>query len=305
MADISNTIAFMRNKFVPFSEANLSIASAPVLYGLSVYTVFPVFWNPDNQTTHPFRLKDHFKRLQNSARIMAFDDFNREWDYAKFESTMQDLIEKNGVKCDSLVRVSLFVDAELMGARMHELKHSLSAFVYPVTPMLPKTGAHLCVSNWRRTPDNAIPARAKINGSYVNAALMKHEAILSGFDDAISLDEQGHVAESTVANIFLVINGQLVTPSSSTDLLEGITRDTVFKLSDHFGIPYQQRTIDRSELYIADEIFLCGSSMQITPVIKIDHRKIGNGKPGQITQKLSDAYEEYGRLSEKSLPWHS
>lgn len=290
---------------MPFKDANVSIANASVLYGLSIYTVIPVFWNSQTKSLHLFRSKDHFKRLQNSARIMALDQFDKQWDYEKFLSTMMELLKKNKIEKDSLLRISLFVDAELMGARMHDLEHSLCAFVYPVAPLIPKSGAHLCVSNWRRTPDNAIPSRAKINGSYVNAALMRHEAMLSGFDDAISLDEQGHVAESTVANIFVVQGGKLVTPSTSTDLLEGITRDTVFKLADHFGIEYQQRTIDRSELYIADEIFICGSSMQITPVIKVDHRKIGNGKPGRITREISEAYEKYGRLPEEQHPWRS
>jgi branched-chain amino acid aminotransferase len=294
MADVGQ-IAYFRDGFVPFIEANLSIASAPVLYGLSVYTVFPVFWNEERQELYMFRLKDHFRRLQNSARIMAFDDFLKDWDYQRFEHTMQELLRKNKVRQDSLVRVSLFVDDILKGVRMHGLKHDLSAFVYPITPLLPKTGARLGVSSWRRTPDNAIPSRAKINGSYVNAALMKHEAVLNGFDDAISLDEHGHVAESTVANLFIVKDGRLVTPSESTDLLEGITRDTVFQLADHLGISYEQRAIDRSELYIVDEIFLCSSSMQLTPVISVDHRTIGSGKPGPLTKKLLTAYENCGR----------
>lgn len=305
MADLSKTTAYMRDKFVPFPEANVSIASAPVLYGLSIYTVAPVFWNEETKDFHIFRIKDHFKRLQNSARIMAFDGFDKEWDFERFESTMIELLEKNKIRKDSLLRVSLFVDAELMGARMHDLTHSLCAFVYPSAPLIPKSGAHLCVSNWRRTPDNAIPSRAKINGSYVNAALMRHEAMLSGFDDAIALDEQGHVAESTVANLFIVRGGNLITPSSSTDLLEGITRDTVMKLADFFDIETEERTVDRSELYIADEIFICGSSMQITPVTKVDHRLIGDGKPGKITSKIVDAYDKYGRLPEEQLPWHS
>ena len=285
MAIIEKT-AYFRDGFVPFEQANISIASAPVLYGLSVYTVFPVFWNDKDQKLYMFRLEDHFKRLQNSAKILALDGFLEDWDYKKFQRIMQELILKNNPKQDSLVRVSVFVDDTLKGARMHGLKHGLSAFIYPSESLLPKTGAKLCVSNWRRTPDNAIPSRAKINGSYVNAALMRHEAFLNGFDDAISLDEQGHVAESTVANIFLVKDGRLVTPSTSTDLLEGITRDTVFGLSEHFGIACEQRTIDRSEIYLADEIFLCGSSMQIAPVTSIDHRRIGSGEQGPITKQL-------------------
>lgn len=295
MQAVEQSVAYFRGRYVPFNEASVSIASAPVLYGLSVYTVFPVFWNETEGQLYMFRLKDHFKRLQNSAKILDFTDFIKNWDYERFEATMRELLIKNNVKQDSLVRISVFVDDVLKGTRMHGLKHELSAFVYPALPMLPSKGAQLCVSSWQRITDNAIPARAKINGSYVNSALMKHEAVLNGFDDAISLDAQGHVTESTVANLFLVRDGKLLTPSSSTDLLEGITRDTVFKMADHLDIKWEQRPIDRSELYLADEMFLSGSSMNITPVVSVDRRKIGTGRVGQITRQLMRAYQAAGR----------
>lgn len=294
MAEPHHPIAYLRDRFIPFEEANLSIASASVLYGLSVYTVFPVFWDEKTRTAHPFRLPDHFKRLQNSAKIMAFDNFARDWNLEKFRLVMEDLIRQNDIQQDSLVRISVFVDENLKGTRMHGLKHSLSAFVYKAMPLAPPSGAKVCVSSWQRMPDNAVPARAKINGSYVNAALMKHEALRNGFDDAIALDAHGHVTEATVANIFLVRHGKLVTPSNSTDLLEGITRDTVFRLAAKLGIPFEQTTIDRSELYLADEIFLCGSSMNITPVIAVDHRPIGGGVPGDMTLRIRSAYKAAG-----------
>lgn len=290
--DLQKSTVYFRNSFVPFKQATLSIASAPVLYGLSVYTVIPVFQGEKKQSLALFRLQDHFKRLQNSCQIMAFDDFLTAWDYEKFAKTMGALIQKNAIDSDSLLRVSVFVDDNLKGTRMHGLPHSLSAFVYPMTQILPTTGAKLMVSSWRRTPDNSAPSRAKINGSYVNPSLMKHEAVLNGFDDAVALDEQGHVTESTVANIFIVRGGQLISPGDSSDLLEGITRDSIFKFAEHLHIPYARRAIDRSELYLADEIFLSGSSMNISPVISIDHRTIGNGKVGAITAKLQTIYQE-------------
>jgi branched-chain amino acid aminotransferase len=294
MKELQTSTAYFRNEFVAFQDAHLSIASAPVLYGLSTYTVIPVFWNQQMQTLAMFRLKDHYKRLQNSCKILAFDDFIQSWDYQKFKQTMSQLLVKNNVKQDSLVRVTVFVDDILKGTRMHGLKHSLSAFVYSLAPLLPNEGAHCMVSSWRRTPDNAVPARAKINGGYVNAALMKHEAITNGFDDAIALDEQGHVTESTVANIFLVRDGQLITPGNSADLLEGITRDSIYRFADHLKLGYEQRTIDRSELYIADEILFCASSMNIIPVLSVDHRKIGSAKVGPVTKQLMTIYEDGG-----------
>lgn len=294
MLELQKSVSYFRDKFVPFAEANLSIASASVLYGLSIYTVMPVFWNDEKGQLNMFRLEDHFRRLQNSARIVAFDDFLKDWDYQKFQQVIRDLLKKNHVEQDGLVRITIFVDDILKGARMKGLKHSLSVFVYPSAPPFPLSGAKLGVSSWRRTSDNAIPARAKINGSYVNAALMKHEATSNGFDDAIALDEAGHVTESTVSNIFFVRGGKLITPTNSADLLEGITRDTIFKLAGKLRIDYEEKVVDRSELYIADEIFLCGSSMNIAPVVSVDHRPIADGKPGQLTKKLINAYEDLG-----------
>lgn len=293
MADIGK-VAYFRGAFVPFKDAHVSIASAPVLYGLSVYTVMPVFWDDKIETLNIFRLSDHFNRLQNSAKIMAFEDFLQSWDLHEFENNITQLLLKNNMQKDCLVRISIFVDDNLQGTRMHGLKQSLSAFVYCTPPLLPASGAQLMVSNWMRMPDNSIPARAKINGSYVNAALMKHEAVLNGFDDAISLDANGHVAESTVANIFLVKNDVLITPHDATDILEGITRDTIIEVANDLGFKTEKRAVDRSELYIADEIFLCGSSVQIAPAIEVDHRKIGDGRPGPVTLKLKKVYDEIG-----------
>lgn len=290
MADIK-PLAYFRGDFVPFEEATVSIASAPVLYGLSIYTVFPILCDHRSEQVYVFRLEDHFKRLRNSSKIVAFDGFEKQWDYPKFKKIIDDLVVKNKVSENCLMRVGVFVDDILKGTRMYGLEHSLSAFIYSTAPLLPKTGAHLTVSSWQRTPDNSIPSRAKINGSYVNAALMKHEAVLSGFDDALALDAQGHVTEATVANFFMVRGGNLITPDGSADLLEGITRDTVFKLAKQLDIKVEQRSIDRSEIYLAEEAFLSGSSVQLTPVTKIDHRTIGNGQVGPVTQKIVAAYD--------------
>lgn len=300
--DINDSTVYFRDRFVPFGEAKLSIASAPMLYGLSIYTNFPVFKGADGKEVYIFRLADHFRRLQNSTHVMAFTDFEKDWDAAKFENMVKELLRRNKVRGDSLVRVSVFVDDVLKGTRMHGLKHSLAAFVYPTPQMLPKSGASLCVSSWRRTPDNAIPSRAKVNGSYVNASLMKHEAVQNGFDDAIALDAEGHVAESTVANIFLVRGGSLLTPGVDTDLMEGLTRNTVFSLARELEIPCEERSIDRSELYLADEIFLSGSSVNIVPVTSVDNKPVGKGKPGKVTERISEAYNRLvrGKSGERS-----
>lgn len=302
---LQDTKTFFRDSFVPFKEANLSIASSPVLYGLSIYTVFSANWNTKNEKLYIFRLKDHYDRLIKSARIMDFDRFEADWPYKKFKKTMLELLSHNLIAEDSLVRVTVFIDELIAGTKIHGLKNSLAAYVYPMGEILPRSGVHICVSSWMRNPDNAIPSRAKFNGSYVNASLMKNEAILNGYDDAVAVDGYGHVTEGTVANLFIVRDGVLITPNCAADILEGITRSSILQIANDLNIPVQERSIDRSELYIADEAFLCGSSAGVTPVLSIDKRKLRQGKAGEITKRISKAYKsaQNGTGSAKYARW--
>jgi branched-chain amino acid aminotransferase len=297
--DLQSSEIYFRDKFVPFTEANLSIASSPVLYGLSIYTVFSASWNDQDQKLYIFRLRDHYERLINSAKIMDFHSFIDDWTYEKFEATMMELLKRNQIQEDVLVRVTTFIDELVAGTKIHGLKNAMSAYVYPMGEILPRSGINACVSSWVRTADNAIPSRAKVNGSYVNASLMKNEALLNGYDEAIALDQHGHVSEGTVANLFIVRSGVLITPDSATDILEGITRGSILALAEEAGLQHQQRSIDRSELYIADEAFMCGSSARITPILTVDKRVVGNGKIGPVTEKLMKEYEAIQRGTSK------
>jgi branched-chain amino acid aminotransferase len=292
MLDYKKTIVYFRDQWVPFNEANLSIASSPVLYGLSVYTVFNAIWNEDKKELNVFRLKDHYNRLCNSASIMDFENFEDKYSYEEFEKIMKELLHKNKVQENALVRVTLFIDELVAGTKINGLKNSMSAYVYPMGEILPKSGVNVCVSSWTRASDNMIPARAKVNGQYVNASLMKNEALQNGYDEAIALDASGHVSEGTVANLFIIRDGKLITPDMATDILEGITRSSIIEIANELGIEHEQRTIDRTELYIADEAFLCGSSANVTPILSIDKRKVGNGKIGKITKMISDEYSK-------------
>ena len=299
--DYTTGQAFLRDAFVPFKDANVSIASSPVLYGLSVYTVFSVNWNEAEKKRYAFRLKDHYKRLVNSAAIMDFNRFAAAWSYEKFEATMKELLARNAAAIgseDVLVRVTVFVDALIAGTKIHDLPQSLSAYVYPMGAILPRAGINVCVSSWSHGIDNVIPSRAKVNGGYANNSLIKNEAILNGYDDAIVLDVQGRVTEATVANVFIVRNGVLITPGVSTDLLEGITRASVLAIVRDAGIPVEERAIDRTELYIADEAFISGSSARLVPILSVDKRPVGGvvamvgaAVPGPITKMLSEKYE--------------
>jgi len=280
---------FFVDNFVPFDQATISIASSPVLYGLSIYTVFSATWHEQQQKLYVFRLQDHYDRLVQSAKIMDFHSFADQWPYKKFQSTMLELLRRNHIQENVLVRATVFIDELVAGTKIHDLKNSFAAYVYPLGEILPRSGTHACVSSWTRTSDNAIPSRAKVNGSYVNASLMKNEALLNGYDEAIALDQHGHVSEGTVANLFIVRDNVLITPDSATDILEGITRKTILELAESLGIKTKERSIDRSELYLADEIFMCGSSALVTPVLSIDKRPVGTN-PGPITKQLLEAY---------------
>ncbi len=295
MFDYQKGVVYFDGNFTSFDNAKLSIASSPVLYGLSVYTVFNAVYDNETAMLTIFRLKDHYKRLVNSAKIMDFHSFVEEWTYDRFEQTMRQLLEQNNIKENVLVRVTVYIDELIAGTKIHGLKNNISAYVYPMGEILPRSGIHTCISSWQRTPDNTIPSRAKINGSYINASLMKNEALLNGYDEAIAVDQSGHIAEGTVANIFMVRDGVLITPDTGTDILEGITRDSIIKLAQNLEIPVIARAIDRSELYIADELFMCGSSANITPVLSVDKRAIGNGKVGDITSQLSKSYSQAQR----------
>jgi branched-chain amino acid aminotransferase len=298
---------FFRDGFVPFVDANVSIASSPVLYGLSVYTVFSLNWNEQEKKLYAFRLRKHYDRLINSAKIMDFHSFVSAWPYERFENVMVDLVRRNKIQENALVRASVFVDALVAGTKIHDLPHAFSAYVYAMGEILPHSGVNVCVASWTRNFDNAIPSRAKVNGSYANASLMKNEALLNGYDDAIALDAYGHVTEGTVANVFLVRNGVLVTPHVGSDILEGITRDSVIKITRDLKVSVEERAVDRTELYIADEAFLCGSSARITPILSIDKRKIGDGAVGEITRKVAEKYEaaQRGIVSSEYSDWRT
>lgn len=301
MLDYKKTTLYFRDQWVPFNKANLSIASSPVLYGLSVYTVFNAIWSADKKELNIFRLEDHYKRLCNSARIMDFENFESNYSFIEFEKIMKELLLKNSVKENVLIRVTLFIDELIAGTKINGLKNSMSAYVYPMGEILPKSGVDVCVSSWTRAADNMIPARAKVNGQYVNASLMKNEALRNGYDEAIALDQAGHVSEGTVANLFIVRDGKLITPDMATDILEGITRNSIIEIANELGIKHEQRTIDRTELYIADEAFMCGSSVNVTPILSIDKRKVSDGKIGKITKKLSEEYTNVQRSENKKF----
>lgn len=290
MAKIYDRVYF-GNAIVPLDKAQLSVASSAVLYGLSVYTVFPIIKAEDGSLLG-FRLKDHFQRLIDSARIIGIDTFEKNWDYDKFLKVVKTLVAENKPTEDVFARVTVHVDELVAGTRSRGLHTSLSIFLYEAVPIVPQDGTRLKTSVWRRIPDYAIPSRAKVNGAYVNSVLAKQDAIDSGYDDCIFLDAQGHVCELSAANIFIVRGGTLITPDTTNDLLEGINRRTILELAADEGIAASERAVDLTELYIADEAFACGTSAFIAPIAEVDARHINGKSIGPLTSKLRKLHHD-------------
>ena len=289
MANIYPTVYF-NGSLVPENEAHVSVASSAVLYGLSVYTVFHVAHS--DGAYFAFRVKDHYQRLVDSCRIIGIDTFAEEWSRERFTAAMSDLLAANRPTENVFVRVSFHITEKLPGTRSRGLPAVMSAFIYSAQPIIPGEGARLKTSVWRRTPDFSIPSRAKVNGAYVNSVLARQDAIDSGYDDCVFLDGHGHVTELSAANIFIVRGSKLLTPGTSTDILEGINRRTIIELAQELEIPIEERAIDLTELYIADEAFVCGTSAFISRVLEVDARKLPSPETHPITGKLTAAYKD-------------
>ncbi len=295
--------AFFRGAFVPIAEARLSITSHVVNYGTGCFEGIRGYWNAEAEQLYVFRLREHYERLLRSAKILLIE---LPHDAAELSQITLELLRKEGFRGDVYIRPLAYKGSEGIGVRLHGLRDEFAVFALPFGQYLPfESGVKVGVSSWRRVSDNAIPARAKITGAYVNSALAKTEAHLNGFDEAIVLTESGHVAEGSAENLFLLRGGELVTPPVSEDILEGITRDTVIALArDELGLPVVERRIDRTELYAADEAFFCGTGVEIVPIGEIDRRPVGNRGIGPVTQRLIQLYGDVvrGRVS-RYLSW--
>jgi branched-chain amino acid aminotransferase len=282
--------AYFGTEIVPLEQATLGVATSAVLYGLSVYTVFPVCLSKNGVVA--FRLQDHFRRLLDSAKIIGIDTFEKKWMFELFQKAVREVIAANEITEDVFVRATVHVSEELAGTRSRGLETTLSLFIYEAAPIIPQDCARLKTSVWRRIPDYSIPSRAKVNGAYVNSVLAKQDALDSGYDDCIFLDVAGHVCELSAANVFIVRNGTLITPGASSDILEGINRRTILEIACDMNIPTQERNIDLTELYVADEVFACGTSAFVAPVIEIDKRRIGTGATGPLTAQLREKHRQ-------------
>ncbi len=294
--------AFFQKQFVPLEEAKIGIMTHALHYGTSIFEGIRGNWNEEQQQMYIFRLREHYQRMASGCRVMMI---NLPYSVDEMCQITVDLVAKCGFKEDIYIRPLAYKSSQSLGVRLHDLDDDFLILVIPWGPYLDMDKARCGVSSWHRPPDNVIPPQVKVTGIYVNNALAKTEAISNGFDEAIMLSPDGHVSEGSGENIFLVIDGKLVTPASYNNILIGITRNTVIELAkNELGIETIFRPIDRSELYTADECFLTGTAAHLTPVSEIDHRKIGNGEIGEITKKLQEIYADVIRGNNpKYLKW--
>jgi branched-chain amino acid aminotransferase len=281
--------AYFKREIVPLSDAKIGVMTHAFNYGTAVFEGVRGNWNEDESQIYVFRMKEHYDRLRRSCRIMRIDF---PYENEELSSITTQLVEMSGYREDVYIRPLAYKSSELLGVRLHDLDDDFLIFVAPFGPYLDiEKGARCCTSSWRRVEDTGIPARAKITGIHANSALAKTEANLNGFDEAIMLDERGHVSEGSGENIFVVQGDHVITPPPSSNILVGITRDTVMTLvREELGLQVVERDIDRSELYTSDECFMTGTAAHVTPVVELDHRIIGDGRMGPVSGRLVSLY---------------
>jgi branched-chain amino acid aminotransferase len=283
-----NLIVYFDGRYTPMRDARVGILTHALHYGTGVFEGLRAYWAETQQELFVFRANEHYKRwIQNCNILRIHIPLSPE----KLTAITLEILRRNAFRTDVYIRPLAYKSAERVGVSLDD-EDAFAITALPFGEYLPADrGVHAGVSSWRRVEDNAIPARAKICGAYVNSAMASADARLSGFDEAILLNEDGHVAEGATCNIFLLHKGQLITPSVTENVLEGITRDSVMKLAaSELGIETVERPVDRSELYQCDELFFTGTAVAITPVVRVDHRPVGHGGIGSITRNLQQLY---------------
>jgi branched-chain amino acid aminotransferase len=290
-----NLLVWFRGEFRPLAQANVSILTHALHYGTGVFEGIRAYWNTDEQDLFLLRAEEHFARWKRNCGILRIHIAE---DPRELAATAAELCRRNAFREDIYLRPLAWKATARLGIQPDDTD-ALALSAIPFGAYLPsENGIHAGVSSWRRVEDNAIPGRAKICGAYVNSALAGDEARRNGFDEAIFLTEDGHVAEGASANLFVVRNGRLITPPASDNILEGITRDCVMTLARReMGLDITERSIDRSELYVCDEVFFTGTAVELAPITRVDHRPVGDGVVGPVASRLRTLYQEAARGS--------
>lgn len=286
--DVENRLIWYKGEILNVNDAKINILAPTAQFGLNVFEGIPCYWNDDEKQLYAFRLEEHYKRLMRSIKLIQFDCPYNEND---FKQALIDVVKANEYDENLSVRQTVFVD----GFGSWGSSEPVDMFVAPIprgrtSAEYNKKGLNCCVTSWRRISDTNLSPRIKCGANYLNSRVGQREALRNGYDTCIFLNEFGKVAEGPGSCFFMVTNGTLVTPVLTDSVLESITRDTVIKLAEDLNIPVIERTIDRTELYTCDEAFLCGSAMEMTPVLSVDKYIVGNGDTGELTKKLHLRY---------------
>jgi branched-chain amino acid aminotransferase len=295
---LSDLTVYADGRFARYDEAKIGLLTHGLQYGTGCFEGVRGFWSERDEELYLLHVRDHYARLEQSAKILMI---KLPLSVDELTELTVDLIARNGFRSDIYIRPFTYKSSEEIGVRLHDVKDSFAIVALPFNKYFDATAGLKCgVSSWRRVDDTCTPARGKITGAYVNSALAKSEAILNGFDEAIMLSHDGHVSEGSAENIFVIRNGVVYTPDPSANILEGITRRSVVHLARHeLGLSVVERSIDRSELYCADEVLLTGSAAGVQFVASIDKRPVGDGTQGPIAKQLADLYN---RITRGELP---
>ena len=288
-AEHPNTWVFFEGDFARYHDVKLGLMTHALHYGTAVFEGIRAYWNEKKGQLYLLEAAAHYERMKRSANVMRMTLPHSTEELVNF--TLE-LLRRNQSKSDVYIRPLLYTSSEEIGVRLHNLNRSFFIYAVPFGKYVEvDAGIRCMVSTWRRVPDQALPARAKITGSYAQAALAKSEAVEDGFDEAIVLAIDGHVSEGSAENLFMLKDGAFITPPVTDDILEGVTRQLLIKvIRDELNLQVLERSIDRTELYTCDELLLCGTGAQISPVIEVDRRPIGDGKVGEFTQELQNIY---------------
>jgi branched-chain amino acid aminotransferase len=297
---LDDLVCYFEGDWVPMRDAKVSVMTHAFMYGTATFEGIRAYWNADQGRLYGLKLRDHVERIRQSCRILLMKDVPSVDELTRL---IVETVRRNAFREDVYIRPSFYKSTRAIGVRLHELDNELYIVALPFGNYIDtESGVRVMTSSWRRNADDALPARGKIVGGYVNMAFQKSEAELNGFDEAIVLTADSHVNEASAANVFVVRDGVALTPPVSDDLLEGVTRKALLELLANEGIPTEIRSIDRSELYVADEAFLCGTGVQVSPIVEIDHRPLGSGQIGPIGRLVRDRYFDAvrGKLPEYS-----
>ncbi len=288
MKSFFSKFVWFDGKYVPIEKANVPVTTHAIHYGTSIFEGIRAYWNSKN--LHIFRLDEHINRFRNSGKYYSI---SLNFSDKEIKNAIVNLCKKNKMKKSCYIRPFYFVGQ--YGINLHVTEKAptqVAVFMFPFGDLFNKKGITAGVSSWRKFSVSSIPPQAKMGGNYLNSILATQESKRNGYDEAILLDKFGNLSEAPGENIFLIINNEIITPPTSSSALKGITRDSVFKLAEDRDYKVGEREITRSELYIADEIFLSGTAAELTPIIKVDDLKIGNGKVGKITKELMSDYTD-------------